>query len=124
MPIVYRINPKSGEKTKVFIQDALWTRMKKRPNVFKSQFNFEPIPKTSPIYSSISKEKQAHDDLGDVRPKQAKPPEYTENDYRKDLDIAKLSLKEGQKEDAKFFFERAYNFKKSAYVKGQINKLS
>lgn len=134
MPIVYRVNTKSRKKVKVFISDALWDRMKKRPNVFKSQFEFEAIPniiskdeisdKKSTIYSS--EDKQAHDDLGDAKEKIPKhdKPEYTEDDYRKDLAVAKLSLKEEQKEDAKFFFERAYNFKKSAYVKGQINKLS
>jgi hypothetical protein len=136
MPTVYRVDTKSRKKIKIFIPDALWDRMKKKPNVFKSQFEYETIPKMSPIYteeitdrkspiySGISKEKKAHDDLGDVAPQKAEPPKYTEEKYREDLKSARLLLNAGNKKDALFIYQRAFKFRESPYVKKQIKILS
>ena len=139
MPTVYRIDVRSRKKVKIFIPDALWNRMKKRSNVFKGQFEYETIPRpaspiydneistrTSPIFSGISKE--AHDDLGGAKskegPKIDKPSEYIEEKYREDLKSARLLSDTGNKKDALFLYQRAFKFKESPYVKGQIKKLS
>jgi len=126
MPIVYRINSKTGDKTRIFISDALWNRMKKKP--VKGQFRFELIPQPkSPIYSGIPKsstqaEVFVNDDLTDVKPVEIS--KYTEENYREDLKNAGLCLKLKDKENALIIYQRAYEFKKSPYVYKKIKELS
>jgi len=130
MPIINRINSKTGDKTKIFVSDALWARIKKKSQ--KGQFRFELIPniiskneisdKTSSIYAGIPKKSQikTNDDLAES----IKIPEYTEENYRTDLKSARLALKKNDKEKALALYKKAFEFKNSIYVKGQINKLS
>jgi len=127
MPQVYRIN--QGKKVSIFVTDDIWAKIQKKPKLFGVGWELIPIPKSSihkneitdrasPIYSGLPKGKKAHDDLGDAIP------EYTENDYRKDLKDALSSLKIDDKGNALFLYKRAYKFKESIYVKTKIKILS
>jgi len=128
MPQVYRINKE--ERVSVFLTDAIWAKIKKRPNVFgKYKWELVPIPK-SPIYkddltkkpSPIYKSSLVGDDL--AKPPKGKPIKYTEEKYREDLKSAKLLLNAGNKKDALFMYQQAFIFKESPYVKKQIKLLS
>jgi len=114
MPQVYRIS--EGEKVSIFISDPIWARMQKRPNVF-SKYKWELVPQSP---KNIKKEspitKPPIDNI-------SVPSKYGEKEYRRDLGKAKILVTKGDKENAKLLYEKAYLFKKSGYVKGQINKL-
>jgi len=131
MPQVYRIS--KGKKTSIFVTDAIWAKIQKKPNIFGKN-KWELISKSElPVYKPpvvvgksmkpIYTEKEYRFVDDDLAEKSMKPI-YTEKEYRADLHSANLALKAADKKKALALYKRAIKFKKSVYVKTKIKELS
>ena len=101
---------RKGEKLerKMTLDVETWRRMQKRPETFGI------IGRVNPT-KNIKFEK--------VKPVEKKPVEdYKESDYKTDLESGNTFFKEGELSKALECYIRAYEFKKSPYLKGKINK--